>query len=49
MKTELFPSGYQAPYTRVVPLRSEADICAGTNMPGSGYDDDDNTNNIGDF
>ena len=49
MKYCIFPAGYQPPYLSVIDLRAEADICAGTNEAGHGYDDDDENNNLGDL
>ena len=37
---------YLAPYLSVIRMDEEADICAGTNEPGHGYDDD---NELGDL
>ena len=37
---------YLAPYLTLIRLDEEADICAGTNEPGHGYDDD---NDLGDL
>ena len=40
---------YRSPLCSIICLDEEADICVGTNQAGNGYDDDYDTNNLGDL
>lgn len=46
MKYDFWDEEYRSPECSIIRLNAEADVCAGTNEPGHGYDDD---NDLGDL